>query len=200
MVRILLAPLSPIATWASVRPFECITWALNSAASKAVDDFNLTIGKTEIAGPHRFERVQVRPRSSTCSPKCISPRTAPSCSTVRTPRGKSVYQGQPHGHCPYVPEHSLFNTMTVEDKVKVGLHNLRALIHALRACCAAGRIEARGRPPTSAMEPCCPFLTWSTWQNEQADSCPTAPSVVWKSSAHLPPTRVAAVPMSLPPA
>ena len=43
----------------------------------AVDDFNLTIGRTEIAGLIG-PTAPGRPRSSTCSPRCTSPRAAPS--------------------------------------------------------------------------------------------------------------------------
>ncbi len=48
--RILLAPSFPIATWASAPALECIHLGIEFGGLKAVDDFSLTIGKTEIAG------------------------------------------------------------------------------------------------------------------------------------------------------
>ncbi len=52
--------------------------------------------------------------------------------------------------------------MTVEDNVKVGLHN-QERTPALRASCACPATGSTRRPPTSAPWSCCPSSTWRTW-------------------------------------
>ena len=43
----------------------------------------------------------------------------------------------------------------------------------------------RGKPAlTSGHWSCCPFLTCRTWRPSRPARCPTAPSAVWRSSAH----------------
>ena len=51
---------------------ECIDLGITFGGLKAVDNFNVTIGRTEITGLIG----PVRRRSSTCSPRSISPPTA----------------------------------------------------------------------------------------------------------------------------
>lgn len=54
---------------------ECIDLGITFGGLKAVDNFNVTIGRTEITGLIG-RTVPVRRRSSTCSPRSISPPTA----------------------------------------------------------------------------------------------------------------------------
>ena len=58
---------------------ECIDLGISFGGLKAVDNFNITIGRTEIAG-----LIGPNGAGKTCSPACTSPPTAPSCSTART--------------------------------------------------------------------------------------------------------------------
>ena len=63
---------------------ECINLGIQFGGLKAVDDFNLTIGRTEIAGligPNGAGK----PPCLTCSPRSTSPPTVPSSWTERTP-------------------------------------------------------------------------------------------------------------------
>ena len=64
---------------------ECIHLGIEFGGLKAVDDFSLTIGKTEIAGligPNGAGKTTV----FNLLTKVYQPRTAPSCSTERIPR------------------------------------------------------------------------------------------------------------------
>lgn len=56
---------------------ECIDLGITFGGLKAVDSFNITIGRTEIAASSAPTARARRP-SSTCSRRSISPRTAPS--------------------------------------------------------------------------------------------------------------------------
>ena len=68
---------------ASISPIlECIDLGVTFGGLKAVDNFDITIGRTEIAGLIG-PTVPARPPSSICSPRSISPPTAPSCWMAR---------------------------------------------------------------------------------------------------------------------
>lgn len=100
---------------------ECIHLGIEFGGLKAVNDFSLTIGKTEIAGLIGPTAL-ARPRSSTCSPRCTSTHGTILLDGEDT-SGKSVYQVNRMGIARTFQNIRLFNTMTVEDNVKVGLHN-----------------------------------------------------------------------------
>lgn len=61
---------------------ECIHLGIEFGGLKAVDDFNLTIGKTEMP-VLLVPTVLARPRYSTCLPRSISPQTELFCSTAK---------------------------------------------------------------------------------------------------------------------
>ena len=67
---------------AKVSPIlECIDLGVTFGGLKAVDNFDITIGRTEIAGligPNGAGKTTI------CSPRSISPPTAPSCWMART--------------------------------------------------------------------------------------------------------------------
>ena len=63
---------------------ECVNLGITFGGLKAVEDFNLTIGRTEIAGLIG-PTARARPPFLTCSPRSTSPPTAPSCWAARTP-------------------------------------------------------------------------------------------------------------------
>ena len=61
---------------------ECQHLGIDFGGLTAVNEFNLTIGRTEIAG---LIGPNGAGKTTTCSPRCISPPGAPSCSMARTP-------------------------------------------------------------------------------------------------------------------
>ena len=66
---------------------EALHLGIDFGGLKAVDDFNLTIGKTEIAGligPNGAGKTTV----FNLLTKCTRPRAAPSCSTATTPAAR----------------------------------------------------------------------------------------------------------------
>ena len=56
---------------------ECQHLGIDFGGLSAVKDFNMAIGRTEIAGLIG-PTARARPPSSTCSPRCISPPGGPS--------------------------------------------------------------------------------------------------------------------------
>ena len=177
---------------------ECIHLGIEFGGLKAVDDFSLTIGKTEIAGligPNGAGKTTV----FNLLTKVYQPTHGTILLDGEDTSGKSVYQVNRMGIARTFQNIRLFNTMTVEDNVKVGLHN-QERYSGFEACCACRRIGSTRRPPTSAPWSCCPFLTWSTWQMNRPARFLTAPSVVWRSFARLPPTPNCCCSTSLPPA
>lgn len=176
---------------------ECIHLGIEFGGLKAVDDFSLTIGKTEIAGligPNGAGKTTV----FNLLTKVYQPTHGTILLDGEDTSGKSVYQVNRMGIARTFQNIRLFNTMTVEDNVKVGLHNQERY----------SGFEGVLRLPTywkhekaaheRAME-LLSILTWSTWQMSRPDRCLTAPSVVWKSSARLPPTPSYCCSTSLPP-
>lgn len=177
---------------------ECIHLGIEFGGLKAVDDFSLTIGKTEIAGligPNGAGKTTV----FNLLTKVYQPTHGTILLDGEDTSGKSVYQVNRMGIARTFQNIRLFNTMTVEDNVKVGLHNQERY----------SGFEGVLRLPTywkhekaaheRAME-LLSILTWSTWQTSRPDRCLTALSVVWKSSARLPPTPSCCCSTSLPPA
>ena len=90
-----------------------------------VDDFNLTIGKTEIAG-----LIGPNGAGKTTVFNLLTKVYAPTRGTIllngNDTSGKTVYQVNRMGIARTFQNIRLFNTMTVEDNVKVGLHNTKA--------------------------------------------------------------------------
>ena len=66
---------------------ECRHLGIDFGGLRAVDDFNLTIGRTEIAG-------------------LIGPNGAGKTTVFNLRQNDRA--DQPHGHCPHVPEHPPF--------------------------------------------------------------------------------------------
>ena len=175
---------------------ECIHLGIEFGGLKAVDDFSLTIGKTEIAGligPNGAGKTTV----FNLLTKVYQPTHGTILLDGEDTSGKSVYQVNRMGIARTFQNIRLFNTMTVEDNVKVGLHN-QERYSGLRACCACRRTGSTRRLLTNAPWSCCPSLIWSIWQTSRPDRCLTALSVVWRSSARLPPTPNCCCSTSLP--
>ena len=98
-------------------------WASTSAACMAVEDFNLTIGKTEIAGligPNGAGKTTV----FNLLTKVYQPTTRHrSCSTARDTAGMNTVQANKLGIARTFQNIRLFDNMSVEDNVRIGLHN-----------------------------------------------------------------------------
>ena len=101
---------------------ECIHLGIEFGGLKAVDDFSLTIGKTEIAGligPNGAGKTTV----FNLLTKVYQPTHGTILLDGEDTSGKSVYQVNRMGIARTFQNIRLFSTMTVEDNVKVGLHN-----------------------------------------------------------------------------
>ena len=122
---------------------EALHLGIDFGGLKAVDDFNLTIGKTEIAG-----LIGPNGAGKTTVFNLLTKVYAPTRGTIllngNDTSGKTVHQVNRMGIARTFQNIRLFNTMTVEENVKVGLHNTKAystLSGILRACV----LEARAR-------------------------------------------------------
>lgn len=104
---------------------EALHLGIDFGGLKAVDDFNLTIGKTEIAG-----LIGPNGAGKTTVFNLLTKVYAPTRGTIllngNDTSGKSVYQVNRMGIARTFQNIRLFNTMTVEENVKVGLHNTEA--------------------------------------------------------------------------
>ena len=101
---------------------ECIHLGIEFGGLKAVDDFNLTIGKTEIAGligPNGAGKTTV----FNLLTKVYQPTNGTILLNGQDTSGKTVSQVNRMGIARTFQNIRLFSSMTVEDNVKVGLHN-----------------------------------------------------------------------------
>ena len=101
---------------------ECIDLGITFGGLKAVDNFNVTIGRTEISGligPNGAGKTTV----FNLLTKVYQPTHGTILLDGEDTSGKSVYQVNRMGIARTFQNIRLFNTMTVEDNVKVGLHN-----------------------------------------------------------------------------
>ena len=104
---------------------ECIHLGIEFGGLKAVDDFNLTIGKTEIAGligPNGAGKTTV----FNLLTKVYQPTHGTILISGEDTSGKSVAQVNRMGVARTFQNIRLFDTMSVLDNVKVGLHNREA--------------------------------------------------------------------------
>lgn len=104
---------------------EALHLGIDFGGLKAVDDFNLTIGKTEIAGligPNGAGKTTV----FNLLTKVYEPTRGTILLNGNDTSGKTVYQVNRMGIARTFQNIRLFNTMTVEENVKVGLHNTKA--------------------------------------------------------------------------
>ena len=101
---------------------ECIHLGIEFGGLKAVDDFSLTIGKTEIAGligPNGAGKTTV----FNLLTKVYQPTHGTILLDGEDTSGKSVSQVNRMGIARTFQNIRLFDTLTVEENVKVGLHN-----------------------------------------------------------------------------
>ena len=101
---------------------ECIHLGIEFGGLKAVDDFSITIGKTEIAGligPNGAGKTTV----FNLLTKVYQPTHGTILLDGEDTSGKSVSQVNRMGIARTFQNIRLFDTLTVEENVKVGLHN-----------------------------------------------------------------------------
>ena len=101
---------------------ECISLGITFGGLKAVEDFNLTIGRTEIAGligPNGAGKTTV----FNLLTKVYQPTRGTVMIDGRDTAGKSTIQVSHMGVARTFQNIRLFNSLTVEENVKIGLHN-----------------------------------------------------------------------------
>ena len=103
---------------------ECVNLGINFGGLKAVDDFNLTIGRTEIAGligPNGAGKTTV----FNLLTKVYQPTTGTILLDGKDTHGMSTIQVNHAGIARTFQNIRLFNNLTVEDNVKAGMdHNM----------------------------------------------------------------------------
>ena len=149
---------------------EALHLGIDFGGLTAVDDFNLTIGKTEIAG-----LIGPNGAGKTTVFNLLTKVYAPTRGTIllngRDTSGKSVSQVNRMGIARTFQNIRLFDTMTVEDNVKVGLHNTEAY----SALAGVLRAPSYWRREASAHERALELLSLFDMQdlaNHQAGSLP----------------------------
>ena len=101
---------------------ECSHLGIDFGGLRAVDDFNLTIGKTEIAGligPNGAGKTTV----FNLLTKVYQPTTGTIMVNGKDSAGMNTAQANKLGLARTFQNIRLFNQMTVEDNVRIGLHN-----------------------------------------------------------------------------
>ena len=101
---------------------ECSPLGIDFGGLRAVDDFNLTIGKTEIAGligPNGAGKTTV----FNLLTKVYQPTTGTIMVNGKDTAGMNTVQANKLGLARTFQNIRLFNQMTVEDNVRIGLHN-----------------------------------------------------------------------------
>lgn len=101
---------------------ECSHLGIDFGGLRAVDDFNLTIGKTEIAGligPNGAGKTTV----FNLLTKVYQPTSGTIMVNGKDTAGMNTVQANKLGLARTFQNIRLFNLMTVEDNVRIGLHN-----------------------------------------------------------------------------
>ena len=161
---------------------ECSPLGLECGGLKAVADFSLTIGKTEIAGligPNGAGKTTV----FNLLTKVYQPTHGTILLDGEDTSGKSVYQVNRMGIARTFQNIRLFGSMSVLDNVKVGMHNgikcsfASSILHTPRYY----------RSERIAKERCMELLdlAWPTSRSSAQEASPTVHSAGWRSSAHL---------------
>ena len=128
---------------------ECSHLGIDFGGLKAVDDFNLTIGRTEIAGligPNGAGKTTV----FNLLTKVYQPTRGTILLDGLDTSGKTTAQINRMGIARTFQNIRLFNNLSVEDNVKIGLHNQEkysALTGVLRLPKYAGPGGPQGRIP-----------------------------------------------------
>ena len=176
---------------------ECRHLGIDFGGLRAVDDFNLTIGRTEIAGligPNGAGKTTV----FNLLTKVYQPTRGTILLDGMDTSGKTTEQINRMGIARTF-QNITFRNLTVEDNVKIGLHNQEPY-STFEGHIPPAATGGRSAPRTSARWRRCPFSICRTWQTCRPARCPTARSAVWRSSALWQRTRRCCCSTSPPPA
>ena len=167
----------------------------------AVDDFNLIVGKTEIAG-----LIGPNGAGKTTVFNLLTNVYKPTRGTIllngNSTAGKSPYQVNRMGIARTFQNIRLFSNMSVLDNVKVGMHNAiprQFGLLSLTARPATGKAEAPAGGE-ARMELLAVVRHGGARQGSRPAACPTARSAGWRSSAPWPPSQRSCCWMNRPPA
>ena len=154
---------------------------------KAVEDFNLIIGKTEIAGligPNGAGKTTV----FNLLTKVYQPTMGTMLLNGKDTAGMNTVQANKLGIARTFQNIRLFDNMTVEDNVRIGLHNQvkYGMFTGIFRLPGYWKGEAGS---TRRRWSCCPSSTCRTWRACGPVRCPTARSGGWRSCARWPRTR-----------
>ena len=153
---------------------ECSHLGIDFGGLRAVNDFNLTIGRTEIAGligPNGAGKTTI----FNLLTKVYQPTRGTILLDGLDTAGKTTAQVNRMGIARTFQNIRLFDNLSVEDNVKIGMHNT---IHS----------GGRRRSPTSGRWSCSPSSTCRIWPTPRRVHSPTAPSAAWRSSGPWAPT------------
>ena len=153
---------------------------------KAVEDFNLTIGKTEIAGligPNGAGKTTV----FNLLTKVYQPTSGTIMINGKDTAGMNTVQANKLGVARTFQNIRLFGNMSVEDNVRIGLHN-QVPYGMFSGIFRLPRYWKQEKSSTSARWNFSPSSTCRTWPPPRPAPCPTARSGGWRSSARWPRT------------
>ena len=164
---------------------ECVGLGITFGGLKAVEDFNLTIGRTEIAGligPNGAGKTTV----FNLLTKVYQPTKGTILLDGVDTHSMNTSQVNRAGIARTFQNIRLFDNLSVEDNVKV------AMDAHMRYSMWTGifRLPRYWQEERVAHERALELLSpWRTWGTRRPAPCPTVPSGGWKSSAPWPPIR-----------
>ena len=177
---------------------ECIDLGITFGGLKAVDNFNVTIGRTEISG-----LIGPNGAGKTTVFNLLTKVYQPTHGTILL-NGKDIHdlstaQVNRAGIARTFQNIRLFGELSVEDNITVAMDNQMhyTMPEGISVCPASGRKSASC---TSAQWSFSPSSTWSTSPMPRQARCPTVRSAALRSCARWRPTRAFCCSTSLPPA
>ena len=177
---------------------ECIDLGITFGGLKAVDDFSITIGRTEIAGligPNGAGKTTI----FNLLTNVYKPTRGSILLDGVSTEGKSTVEVNHMGIGRTFQNIRLFRNLTVLDNVLIGLNNEMKY----SAASAILRLPGYWRRERIAKERALELLsisTWKMWRIIWQAACRMAHSAGWRSSAHWRRIRACCCWMSLPPA
>ena len=176
---------------------NCINLGITFGGLKAVDDFNLMIGRTEIAGligPNGAGKTTV----FNLLTKVYQPTHGTILLDGQDTHNMTTAQVNRAGIARTFQNIRLFNNLTVEENVTV------AMDAQMSYSMVSGifRLPSFWKEEKVAHERALELLacsTWRIWQASRPGPCLTVPSAAWRSSGHWPPTPPCCCWTSLPP-
>ena len=166
---------------------ECQHLGIDFGGLTAVNEFNLTIGRTEIAG-----LIGPNGAGKTTVFNLLTKVYQPTRGTILldgmdTSRHEHC-PGQPGRHRPHLPEHPPVFQPECGGQREDRPAQPDPLPHVGRRAPPPQVLEAGEAGPRRAPWSCCPSSTCRTWPTTRPAPCPTAHSAAWRSSGPWPPT------------